>query len=103
MTTNHPGGRGASPLTTILYTLAAIAFVLALALILAVFNIDGLLESNLFLLYSLVGPLAGPLMDGILSALRFTGGLLATTMGIASVALVGVGKLLSQRAGPTAG
>ncbi len=97
MTTNHPGGRHTSPLTTILYTLAAIAFVLALALILAVFNMDGLLESNVFLLYSLVGPLAGPLVDGIISALKFTSGLLATTMGISSVALVGIGRLLAQR------
>ena len=98
MTTNHPGGSGTSPLATILYTLAAIAFVLALAVIVAIFNVDGLLASNAFLLYSLVGPLAGPLMDGILSALKFTGGLVATTMGIASVALVGVGRLLARRA-----
>lgn len=100
MTTNHPGGSGASPLATILYTLAAIAFVLALAVILAIFNVDGLLESNAVLLHSLIGPLAGPLMDSIQSALKFTGGLVATTMGIASIALVGIGRLLTRRTVP---
>lgn len=101
MTTNHPGDSDPSPLATILYTLAAIALVLALAVILAIFNVDGLLKSNAYLLHSLAGPLATPLMESIQSALKFTGGLVATTMGIAGIALVGIGRLLARR--PAAG
>ena len=88
-----------SALTIVLYTLAAVAFLLALVLLIVVLNLDAAVESNAFLLRSIMGPLADVLLAGLLSAAQIVGVLMITMMGSIGILLVGGGQLAAGHTG----
>ena len=95
---NTQSSGGASALTIILYTLATVAFLLALVLLVGVFNLDAAIEGNAFLLRSIMGPLADVLLAGVLSAAQIVGVLMATILGSMGILLVGGGQLAARHA-----
>ncbi len=97
MKTNTSGDPSA--LTIVLYTLAAVAFLLALVLLIGVLNLDAAIESNAFLLRSIMGPLADVLLAGVLSAAQIIGMLMIAMLGSIGILLVGGGQLAAGHMG----
>ncbi len=94
MKTQSSGGSAA--ITIVLYTLAAIAFLLALVLLVGVFNLDTAIESSAFLLRMTLGPLADVLLAWMLSAAQIIGVLTTTMLGSIGILLVGAGQLTAR-------